>query len=166
MLWVYKLAKNILIQKASMIFDRTLSDVTQAIEIREKKVKGGQELTESDIEILSKGFLTVETLNRILQKQFEIKETLNVMGYYNIPIIFKSWNVGKYFYKSDLENIVKNNEILRAAYYVFATTPEGAVARAHYEELNKIEKTLFDLEEMASDMMSLFRPCGTFECGG
>lgn len=163
---VHKSQKNILIQKASMIFDRTLSDVTQAVEIREKKVKGGQELTESDIEILSRGFLTVETLNRISQKQSEIKEILNTMGYYNTPVVVKTWGLGDYFLKSDLENIVKNNEILRKAYYVFATTPKEAVARAHFEELNKIEKTLFDLGEMADDMMSRFRLCGTFNCGG
>lgn len=149
-----------------MIFDRTISDVKQAIEIRENKVKKGENLTEEDIYTLSRGFVSVGDLNRIENKQEELKKAFNEMGYYNTPTINKSWNEESYFFKTDLERIVENNEILRKAYYIFASTPTDARPMAYFEDLNKIEKMLYDLDQMANDMKSRFKKCGTFNCGG
>ena len=52
-----------------MIFDRTQNDVDTAIRLRREKVQTFQELTESEIVILEKGTLTINTLNRIESKQ-------------------------------------------------------------------------------------------------
>lgn len=149
-----------------MIFDRTLSDAKQAVTIREEKVKRGKNLTADDIYILSRGFVSVGDLNRIESKQEALKAVFNEMGYYNTPTINKLWNEESYFFKTDLERIVKNNEILRKAYYIFASTPTDARPKAYFEDLNKIEKMLYDLDQMANDMKSRFKKCGTFNCGG
>lgn len=149
-----------------MIFDRTASDAEKAIKIREEKVKKGLNLTAEDIHTLSRGFVLVGDLNRIEGKQEELKAVFNEMGYYNTPTTNKSWNEESYFFKTDLERIVKNNEILRKAYYIFASTPTDARPKAYFEDLNKIEKMLYDLDQMANDMKSRFKKCGTFNCGG
>ena len=149
-----------------MIFDRTLSDAKQAVTIREEKVKKGKILTADEIYILSRGFMSAGDLNRIESKQEELKTAFNEMGYYNTPTINKSWSEESYFFETDLERIVKNNEILRKAYYIFASTPTDARPKAYFEDLNKIEKMLYDLDQMANDMKSRFKKCGTFNCGG
>jgi hypothetical protein len=149
-----------------MIYDRTEESVKKAIEIRENKVKSGQELSAEDIAILERGFITIDTISRIEGKQDELKSVFSEMGYYNVPIVHKLWGEGGYFLKSDLERIVKNNKVLKNAYYVFATTPTDATPRTYFEDLNKIEKMLYDLERMVDDMKSRFKRCGTFNCGG
>lgn len=149
-----------------MIFDRTLSEAKQAVTIREEKVKKGENLTADEIYILSRGFVLVGDLNRIESKQEALKGIFNDMGYYNTPTVNKLWDEESYFFKTDLERIVKNNEILRKAYYIFASTPIDARPKAYFEDLNKIERLLYDLEQMADDMKSRFKKCGTFNCGG
>lgn len=149
-----------------MIFDRTASDVDAAIKIRDEKVKSYQELTEEDIDILEKGFITLNTINRIEEKQSELKRLFNNMGYYGNKIVNKKWQEQDYFLKSDLERIVKNNNTLKKSYYVFSSTPVDAIPIARFEEFNKIEKMLYDLETMVNDMISKFKRCGTFNCGG
>lgn len=149
-----------------VVFNRTLEETKQAIAIKEDKVKKGENLTADDIYILSRGFISVEDINRIESKQEELKSAFNEMGYYNTPTINKLWDEERYFFKADLERIVKNNEILRKAYYIFASTPTDARPKAYFEDLNKIEKMLHDLEQMANDMKSRFKKCGTFNCGG
>ena len=56
-----------------MIFDRTAADVEEAIRIRKEKVQKMQDLTEEEINILERGTLTINTLNRIEEKQEELK---------------------------------------------------------------------------------------------
>lgn len=149
-----------------MIFDRTASDVDAAIKIRDEKVKSYQELTEEDVDILERGFITLNTINRIEEKQSELKSLLNNMGYYGNKIVNKKWQEQDYFLKSDLERIVKNNNTLKNSYYVFSSTPVDAIPIARFEEFNKIEKMLYDLEKMVNDMKKRFKRCGTFSCGG
>ena len=149
-----------------MIFDRTESDVDKAIKIRNEKVKSFEELSEEDINILERGFITLNTINRIEEKQSELKSLFNNMGYYGNKIVNKKWQEQDYFLKSDLERIVKNNNTLKNSYYVFSSTPADAIPIARFEEFNKIEKMLYDLETMVNDMRNRFKRCGTFNCGG
>ena len=59
-----------------MIFDRTQNDVDTAILLRNTKVKNFETLTESDIATLEKGTLTINTINRIENKQEEFVKTI------------------------------------------------------------------------------------------
>ena len=63
-----------------MIYDRTEESVKKAIEIRENKVKSGQELSAEDIAILERGFITIDTISRIEGKQDELKSVFSEMG--------------------------------------------------------------------------------------
>lgn len=149
-----------------MIFDRSERDVESAIKIRDEKVKFGAGLTQEEYDILERGFVTLNTINRIENKQKEIKLLINNIGYYNTPIVNRNWDENQYFLHSDLKRIVENNEILKKAYYVFVNTPTNANSETTFKNLNKIEQLLYDLEVMTRDMKSRFLKCGTFNCGG
>lgn len=149
-----------------MIFNRTEKDVVDAISIRDEKVKKGIALTEDDLYVIARGFCGVDTLNRIEQKQIELRHVFENAGYYNMPTQNKEWSETDVFFNSDLKRIAKNNKLLRNAFYVLAETPQNAVGVYHYEDFNKIEKILNDLETVYEYMVLSYKECGNAESGG
>lgn len=145
-----------------MIYDRTIDDVNNAINIRNR----GMPFSESDIEALERGMVTINTLNRIEQKQSELKDILNDMGYFNISIENKQWSCKDVFDESNFDRIVENNVLLRKAFFTSSNAPKDAIAIYHYKEFNALEQILYDLQQMAEYVKSKYRLCGTFNCGG
>ena len=148
-----------------MIFNRTQDDITEAFRIRNEKVKNFTELTEDEVEILEKGTMTINTLNRIEQKQEELKNLFNFMGYWNTPIITKVWDYTKIFNVSEFQRIIYNLDVLRNAFFVYNSTPITPPVSYHFNDINSLEKILYDLDIMINDVKSHYRRCGTFECG-
>ena len=151
-----------------MIFDRTQNDVDTAILLRDTKVKNFEELTESEIATLEKGTITINTLNRIENKQEELKNLFNDIGYWNTPITNKQWTENDIFDNNgerDFQRILDNTNILRQAFFVYKDTPNTPPISYHYEDINSLEKILYDLDVMINDVKSHYRQCGTFECG-
>ena len=80
-----------------MIYDRVQADIDTALIIR-KKLQQGETLTEAEIGVLERGTLTINTLNRIEQKQAELIEIFNLLGYWNTNgIENKEWKYTGYF---------------------------------------------------------------------
>jgi hypothetical protein len=160
-----------------MIFDRTQNDVDTAIRLRNEKVKldpitmqpiNPEELTESEIAILEKGTITYNTLNRIENKQEELKNLFNDMGYWNTPITNKQWTENDIFDNNgerDFQRIIDNTNVLRQAFFVYKATPNTPPVSYHYSDINALEKILYDLDVMINDVKSHYRECGTFESG-
>lgn len=148
-----------------MIFDRTQNDVDTAIRLRREKVQTFQELTESEIATLEKGTLTINTLNRIENKQEELKNLFNDMGYWNTPITSKRWSENGIFNANDFQRIINNTNVLRQAFFVYKGTPNTPPVSYHYNDINALEKILIDLDVMINDVKSHYRECGTFESG-
>lgn len=148
-----------------MIFDRTQNDVDTAIVLRNTKVKKFETLTESDIATLEKGTLTINTINRIENKQEELKNLFNDMGYWNTPTTNKMWSENDIFYIDDFQRIVDNTNVLRQAFFVYKATPNTPPISYYWEDINALEKILHDLDVMINDVKSHYRECGTFECG-
>ena len=148
-----------------MIFDRTQNDVDTAIRLRKEKVQTFQELTENEIAILEKGMITLNTLNRIEEKQEDLKGIFNDMGYWNVPITNKSWDNTQIFYEKEFQRIIYNLNVLRDAFFVYADTPKTPSISYHWQDINALEKILYDLDVMINDVKSHYRECGTFECG-
>ena len=151
-----------------MIFDRTQNDVDTAIRLRAEKVQTFQELTESEIATLEKGTLTINTLNRIESKQEELKNLFNDMGYWNTPITNKQWTENDIFDNNgekDFQRILDNTNILRNAFFVYKGTPNTPPISYHWQDINALEKILYDLDVMINDVKSHYRECGTFESG-
>lgn len=148
-----------------MIFDRTQNDVDTAIILRNTKVKNFEELTESEIATLEKGTITYNTLNRIETKQQELKNLFNDMGYWNTPMTNKVWGENDIFNVDEFQRILDNMNVLRQAFFVYKNTPNIPNISYHYEDINALEKILYDLDVMINDVKSHYRECGTFESG-
>ena len=148
-----------------MIYNRTQADVDEAIRIRREKVQTFQELTEVEEEILERGMMTIDTLNRIEGKQAELKELFRDMGYFCGDIQNKAWDYMQIFNRDEFDRILKNTDALRDAFFVFSETPQTPPVSFHYEDINALEKILHDLDVMINDVKSHYRECGTFECG-
>ena len=160
-----------------MIFDRTQNDVDTARILRETKVKfdpitmqpiNPEALTESEIATLEKGTITINTLNRIENKQDELKNLFNDMGYWNTPITNKQWTENDIFDNNgerDFQRILDNTNVLRQALFVYKATPNTPPVSYHYNDINALEKILYNLDVMINDVKSNYRECGTFECG-
>ena len=148
-----------------MIFDRTQNDVDTAILIRNTKVKKFEVLTESEIATLERGTLTINTLNRIENKQEELKNLFNDMGYWNTPTTNKTWGENDIFNVDEFQRILDNTNILRKAFFVYKATPNTPPISFYWDDINSLEKILFDLDVMINDVKSHYRECGTFESG-
>lgn len=154
-----------------MIYDRTIEDVNQAKQIVENIIKIKENntfegLTDDQISTLERGMLTLTTINRIENKQTEIRELLNEAGYYNnAGDNTLDWEQGNYFMQADLERLATNSALLRNSIKVYADTPEAPKPVYHFVEINKMEKILVDLETLIGDLESNYRECGTFSCG-
>lgn len=148
-----------------MIFDRTQSDVNFAKNIRETKLKKFSTLSDSDISVLEKGFFTLNTINRIENKQKELKQLLNTLGYLNISIVNKTWALGDDFSENDFQRIIDNENLLRESFFVYSYTPATPGISFYFEDINSLEKILYDIENMIDDVKNNYRICGTFECG-
>lgn len=148
-----------------MIFNRTQADVDEAIALRESKVQKFQALTESEIETLERGMITINTLNRIENKQAELKDLFNAMGYWNTPIVNKAWDYDQIFYSKEFDRLVNNTKVLKDAFFVYSDTPAVPQASYYFQNINDLEKILNDLDVMINDVKSHFRQCGTFQSG-
>lgn len=148
-----------------MIFDRTQNDVDTAIRLRKEKVQTFQELTENEIAILEKGMFTLNTLNRIEEKQEDLKGIFNDMGYWNVPITNKSWDNTQIFDEKEFQRIIDNTNVLRRAFFIYKDTPNTPPISYHYNDINALEKILYDLDVMINDIKSNYKECGTFESG-
>lgn len=149
-----------------MIYDRTQIDITKAKKIRDEYVKKFSELTTEQIEQLERGCLTHNTLNRIENKQIELKALFSNLCYFVKNIKTKTWEISDVFYKSDFERILNNLNLLVNAFFVYSNTPNIPNSNlTKYSTINDIEKILVDLEKMINELKDYYRECGNFECG-
>ena len=148
-----------------MIFDRKKSDVDNSKTLILNKVQKNISLSNEEINTLEKGTLTINTLNRIENKQSELFSLLSSIGYYAPQIVTKTWTYDDLFTCDEFERIVENTETLRNASLIYKNTPITPIADYYFENLNAIEKILYDIENMTSEIKSLFLECGTFQCG-
>jgi len=148
-----------------MIFNRTAADVENAKSIRINKVQKGSELSAEDIVILEKGTMTINTLNRIETKQEELKNLFNDMGYWNTPITNKVWGENDIFNVDEFQRIIDNTNILRQAFFVYTNTPNTPPVSYYWQDINCLEKILYDLDVMISNVKANYRFCGEIECG-
>lgn len=148
-----------------MIFDRTQNDVDTAILLRDTKVKKFETLTEIEIATLEKGTLTINTLNRIENKQEELKSLFNDMGYWNTPTVNKVWEYTQIFDEVEFRRIIDNTNVLREAFFTYTDTPKTPPISYHFEDINSLEKILYDLDVMINDVKANYRYCGEFVCG-
>lgn len=145
-----------------LITDRTLNDVEQAKNIRLSKVQNFLELTEEDLQILERGYLTINTLNRIENFQKDLQLTLAIMRYM-VDVETKQWSHTDFFYAEDFERILKNLENIQKGF--FETSTQIPNMNVDYNTLNNVEQILSELINIINDVKNNYYRCGTFECG-
>ena len=142
-----------------MIYDRTIQDVAQAKEIFETKVKNFVALTTAEKTTLERGRVTVNTLNRIEQKQAEMAQKLKNYGYFDGDIINKSWS-NEVFFNEDLKRLAQNTATLREAFYIISSDMKNPEARFFYEDFNTMERFLAEIEALIENMEKSFKRSG------
>ena len=147
-----------------MIFDRTQEDVDTAVRLRNEKVKEFKNLTSEEINTLERGTITINTLNRIENKQQERNELFSNIAI-NVDIQNKVWDSTEIFDRSNFERILQNLNILIENFCVYRNTPSVPRVSYHFEDINSIEKILFDLEELYNKALKSFIYCGISYCG-
>ena len=149
------------------IYNRTSESVKKAIEIRRGKISKGITLTENDLSTLSMGAITKNDINRIQLNILNIGTELKNMGYYfQSQIESKTYSKNDIFYQEDLQDWYNLVDKFKKAFFPYADTPIKPLARYSFEEFNKLEKILFDLNERIDEVKNLYRECGNYECGG
>ena len=148
-----------------MIFDRTQEHVERAKVLILEKVKQGQTLTNDDIQVLERGTLTINTLNRIEAKSKELHKKLNDAAYFSKNISTKEYTYNDIFDETDFQKMLDNLNVIVQSYYTKSDTPSIPSMRYHFENFNAIEKILHDIEEIYDSMLSQYRECGTFKSG-
>jgi hypothetical protein len=148
-----------------MIFNRTKADVDEAKKIRAQKVQHFDQLTDDEINTLERGMMTINALNRIEQAQDELVGLLNGVGYWNISIENKAWQSTDIFDSLEFQRILDNTNILKKAFLTYRNTPRTPNISYRYDDINALEKILYDLNSMVDDIEENYRECGNFECG-
>ena len=152
--------------KMEFIYNRTSESVKNSIEIRKEKISKGIALMENDLLTLSMGAITKEDINRIQLNIFNIGIELQNMGYYfQSQIESKIYDKNDIFYQEDLQNWCNLVDKFKKAFFSYADTPIKPLARYSFEEFNKLEKILFDLNNRIGEVKNLYRECGNYECG-
>ena len=149
-----------------MIYDRTQEDVNNAAQIIRGKLQQGQELTNEDIDILERGTITLDTINRIEQTQNELWQNFISSSYFGEKPKNKIWSENEIFKLSDFERLISNGELLRNAFFFYSYTPQKALPKYTFEQLNAMERLLHDLQENYKYMVSHWKKCGIYRCGG
>lgn len=147
-----------------MIFDRTQEDVNAAVSLIEQKVKKFESLTNEEIGILERGTITINTLNRIENKQKELVELFSQLSI-NVDIKNKNWEENQIFNQTEFQRILDNLNVLVKSFCVYSNTPNIPKISYRFEDINSIEKILFDLEELYNKALKSFLYCGITYCG-
>lgn len=149
-----------------MIFDRKQSDIDDSLEIIFEKVQKNIELSADDLAVLERGTVTASTLNRIENKERELQDKLFEMYYFSPIFSSKNWETGDIFKENEFQRIIENLHILRDSFFLYRTTPNDFKISYDFENLNNIERNLYDLEIISDFVISNYKECGTFESGG
>lgn len=148
-----------------LITDRTQEDVDSAKNIIDSKVKLFLELTDEDLITLERGTIGIGTINRIGSKQEELKNKMEINGYFVKNIKTKTWDYSDIFGETDFLQLINNTILLKEAFFVYLDTPKKAYPSYDYKNINNLEKILVDIENILDYMIANFRECGTFYSG-
>ena len=141
------------------IYDRTLSDVTRAIDKVNEWIKDPA-LEKYDL----KGCLNVGDLNRVEGNIEYLSEYLNNLHYLQ-NVDAKSWGRADLPTQTDIDRIINNVRTLINAYNISIKAPSLPTQMMTYSEINDIEKIISILSNMIYYMESAFPKSNTIKSG-
>lgn len=150
-----------------MIFERTQEDVDEAKKIRDEKVKNFKTLSEDEINTLERGFFTINTLNRIEQKQHELYTNLLEYGYDTSCINKTDWANNDIVVLSVYTRLLNNLDNLKNGFTYLKDGAATPTSMLDIESMNAVEKILYDIENLMNNMVnSWIYVCDEYYCGG
>ena len=149
----------------SLIYDRTDFDVSEAKKIISEKIKKFIETTEEENTILRRGTITLETIDRIINKQIELSNLFYSSFYLGNAIEKMNFTEIGIFKETDFDKMIENGETLRNRFFDYKSTPSRAVPKYDYQNINAIERLLYDLNRNYNYMMASQKECDEFYCG-
>ena len=118
--------------------------------------------TENDIlNHTSKAYLNADDFNRIETNCKEIAELLNVSGL----ITKTNWTIQDLPTVDHIQRIVSNVSVLRDAWYTYAGTPEVPKSMKTWQQLNDLERILWEVYAMRIDNDNAVSFAGEFYAG-
>ena len=155
------------------VYDRTLADVEYIKSMVDKiKTIGYANLTaqeKTDWESASlKGALNKNDLQRIEDNITYLSTELTNYGF-NVPITAgATWSGNSVPYLADLDRIKNNIISIVNGFYndtTNPTIPSTGSRDLDYVIVNSIERVLYNTKVLLDNMITAFKPCGTFNCG-
>ena len=83
----------------------------------------------------------------------------------NVNIENKSWDETEIFDEKSFQRILDKLNVLKNSFCVYSNTPLVPKVSYHFQDINSIEKILFDLEELYNKTLKSFVYCGITQCG-
>ena len=152
------------------IYDRKQSDVDLLKTLKNKiNQLYWESLTvlEKENWFIGKGAIKYTDLNRIENNSLYLKEQLEQYGYLATVDVKLDWEMTDFLKLEDINRIKQNVINLIDGYYSLPWSPVISLVPTtlDFEQVNEIEKMLFDLDYILNNMIDGFRYCGTFVCG-
>ena len=140
------------------VYDRTLSDVDEAIRVLTELKNGGNGAV-SEL----KGCFNATDMNRIEGNIRYLADTLTTL-YYFTSVTTKSWGKEGLPTVTDINRLMQNVKNIRASYYQPTGMPTLPSNLTTFTEVNNLERSLSKYKSYLDNMINSFRECGTFEC--
>lgn len=130
----------------ALIYDRTQADLVNKTE---------------------KGYHNYTDINRIEEWCGYLAELLTSYGYVVHITTKTDWKMTDYRKASEIERIRSNIAAIENAYAIMKNTPQlpNTLNPIDIERANAIEKILFDINLLITNMKASFLYCGTFNAG-
>ena len=113
----------------------------------------------------AKGYYNYTDLNRIESWCGFVSSVLNKYFYYTTIVIKTNWTRKDFLTVDQLTRIKTNVMTLKNAYITYSNTPTvSGIGNMTFEEANKIEKILKDLDEILINMQRYFVTSGVATC--
>lgn len=118
--------------------------------------------TEDDIlNHTAKAYLNAEDFNRIETNCKELAELLNVSG-----LITKlDWTIQDFPTSDNIQRIIGNVSAIREAWYTYRGTPEVPKSMKTWQQLNDLERIIWDVYTMKMDNNNAVCYAGEFYAG-
>lgn len=150
---------------STLIFDRTYADFARWLELRNKGYENmtAAERAEWDAANM-KGAYNASDLNRVGEALNYLRDRLAAASYLPSSIFTAKtdWTMADIPTASDLRNYLRYVSTIREAMAHFKTTPAVPeyTGGLDYQEANNIEKILFDVDQLITNMLAARYYCG------
>ena len=154
---------------STLVTDRTAADVARWLYLRNKGYSDMSEAERAEWDAGMKGAYNVADLNRVGTALNHLRDVLASFGYLSVSdfVAKTDWSTADIPIPDDLTSYLSYVSVIRAALARYATTPAVPeyTGGLDYQDANAIEKILFDVEQLVTNMQAAWFYLGDLYCG-